>query len=346
MKDKKKYLFDFSIGNPPYQTDQNGRTLPVYDKFMDEAYKVANITELITPARFLFNAGQTSKDWNNKMLEDPHFKVLDYQSDSSTVFTNVDIKGGIVITIHDDNKDFGAIGTFVPSPIMRSVIAKIKTRKDFVSLTTIIFTSSKYALTNIYADHPEYSKYVKSEGKHSQIDTNAFGKMPIFKASAEEVPEDCRIKMYGRVDNHRAYYWVQKKYIVDSGNLHKYKIFVSAVNGSGDFGITLSNPVIGEPNTGATQSFLGIGCFDNLDEAEHLMKFIKGKFARALLCTLKITHHNPPVTWANIPLQDFTSASDIDWSKSIHEIDLQLYRKYGLTAEEINFIETNVKEMA
>ena len=47
-----------------------------------------------------------------------------------------------------------------------------------------------------------------------------------------------------------------------------------------------------------------------------------------------------------IPLQDFSSTSDIDWSKSVHEIDLQLYQKYGLSEEEIEFIETHVKEMA
>ena len=61
---KEKKLFDFCLGNPPYQAEQNGRALPVYDVFMEEAYKVADVTELITPARFLFNAGQTNKNWN------------------------------------------------------------------------------------------------------------------------------------------------------------------------------------------------------------------------------------------------------------------------------------------
>lgn len=65
-----------------------------------------------------------------------------------------------------------------------------------------------------------------------------------------------------------------------------------------------------------------------------------------MLSILKVTQNNPRNTWAKIPLQDFTSKSDIDWSKSIHEIDLQLYKKYGLDANEIKFIETHVKEMA
>ena len=75
------------------------------------------------------------------------------------------------------------------------------------------------------------------------------------------------------------------------------------------------------------------------------MKYVKSKFARVLLGILKITQHNPVATWKVVPLQDFTSNSDIDWTKSISEIDQQLYKKYGLSDEEINFIETKVQEM-
>lgn len=64
-----------------------------------------------------------------------------------------------------------------------------------------------------------------------------------------------------------------------------------------------------------------------------------------MLGTLKVTQHNPKNTWKNVPLQDFTNKSDIDWSKSISEIDQQLYKKYGLDKKEIDFIETHVKEM-
>ncbi|MBR0261219.1 MAG: hypothetical protein IJQ85_05430 [Selenomonadaceae bacterium] len=72
------------------------------------------------------------------------------------------------------------------------------------------------------------------------------------------------------------------------------------------------------------------------------MKYIKSKFARCMLGILKITQETTPDKWAKVPLQDFTSASDINWSEAVDE---QLYRKYDLTAEEINFIESHVKEM-
>ena len=75
------------------------------------------------------------------------------------------------------------------------------------------------------------------------------------------------------------------------------------------------------------------------------MKYVKSKFARTMLGILKVTQNNAKPTWAKVPLQDFTENSDIDWSKSIPEIDKQLYKKYGLSEEEINFIESHVKEM-
>lgn len=85
--------FDVVIGNPPYQNEGIGvvaRDEPIYHKFMDLSYSVADKAVLITPARFLFNAGQTPKAWNKQMLEDKHLKVLYYEQDSSKVFPNTE----------------------------------------------------------------------------------------------------------------------------------------------------------------------------------------------------------------------------------------------------------------
>lgn len=90
-----------------------------------------------------------------------------------------------------------------------------------------------------------------------------------------------------------------------------------------------------------------MGEFDLEDEAQSLALYLKTKFARALLGIMKTTQNNQSkVVWSKIPLQDFTFDSDIDWSKPISEIDQQLYAKYGLDDDEIEFIETHVKEMS
>ena len=81
---------------------------------------------------------------------------------------------------------------------------------------------------------------------------------------------------------------------------------------------------------------------NNKDETENYMKYIKPKFARAMLDTLKVTQYTHCENCLNVPLQDFTAISDIDWSKSVSEI---LYKKYGLLADEISFIKSKVREI-
>ena len=144
--------------------------------------------------------------------------------------------------------------------------------------------------------------------------------------------------------NKRTERFVSKEIIADS-NIEKFKVFVTEANGSGNLGEILSSPIIGEPQIGCTQTFLQVGSFDKKSEAENCLNYIKTKFSRAMLGLLKITQHNPPTEWAKVPLQDFTPNSDIDWTKSIPEIDQQRYTKYGLSQDEIDFIEEKVKAM-
>ena len=105
----------------------------------------------------------------------------------------------------------------------------------------------------------------------------------------------------------------------------------------------MATTVLGKSLVGCTQTFITIGAFDTREEAENCNKFIQTKFARALLSILKPTQHNAPETWRYVPLQDFTPGSDIDWRRPIWEVDAQLYAKYGLSDEEINFIESHIK---
>lgn len=156
---------------------------------------------------------------------------------------------------------------------------------------------------------------------------------------------DESIKILGKVKNGRAYKWIQKKYVQPNDYLDTYNVFVPEANGTGAIGEVLSTPVIGVPVIGHTDTFLSIGKFTDAQEADRCLKYVKSKFARCMLGTLKATQHNPRDTWANVPMQDFTSNSDIDWNKSIPEIDQQLYAKYGLDVLEIEFIESMIKPM-
>lgn len=345
-----KKLFDFVIGNPPYQEEfssDGNKTYaaPVYNKFMDAAAEVATGVELIHPARFLFNAGSTPKAWNEKMLNDAHFKVMHYEEDASKVFANTDIKGGIAITYQDSQNKFEPIIVFTKYPELNNILHKVKKHSGFSSMDKFVITRTAYRLTEkLHQEHPEAISQL-SKGHPYDLSTNIFDRLPqIF---FDDMPNDGKeyIQILGRENNQRVYKYIFAAYVNQPKNLNKYKIFLPSGNGNGTFGETLTAPVLGIPAVGSTETFISLGCFDTEKEAENLLKYIKCKFTRAMLNVLKITQHLTPDVWKYVPLQDFSSLYDIDWSKSIHEIDQQLYKKYGLTDKEIQFIETNVKEM-
>ena len=184
--------FDFVIGNPPYQDetigDNKGYAPPVYHKFLENAYKIGDVVEMIHPARFLFNAGSTPKQWNEQMLKDPHLKVLYFEQDSSKVFSNTDIKGGVVITHHDNTKDYGAIGTFAAYNELNTIQKKVKNYKTFTSFSKIIVTAYAYRLTDkMHEDYPEAIKQL-SDGHAYDMKSNIFERLPqIF---FDEKPQD------------------------------------------------------------------------------------------------------------------------------------------------------------
>lgn len=346
-KEGRNMRFNFVIGNPPYQDetigDNKGFAPPIYHKFLDEAYKVSDAVEMIHPARFLFNAGSTPKTWNAKMLNDVHFKVLHYESDASKIFPNTDIKGGVVVTYHDIGQDFGAIKIFTPYDELNSIMKKAAPKGENDSLMSIIYLQNRFNLDLLYRDYPEYQSVIGSDGKDKRFRNNIFDKIPIFVLNRIAETD---IRVIGVSKNKRIWMYIPSKYIEHGHeNLDKWKALVARVNGSGSFGEVLSSPIISAPNEGYTQTFIGIGGFNSKWEAENVLKYLKSKFCRTMLGILKITQDNNRETWRMVPLQNFTSSSDIDWSKSIADIDRQLYAKYGLDDKEIAFIESHVKEM-
>lgn len=340
MEQLKKMNLNFTIGNPPYQAQtDNSRTKPIYDLFIDLSMDITHRVSLITPARYLFNAGFTSKKWNKKMLGSENLKVSIYKANSVTVFPNVDIKGGVAAIYYDKNRNFGGIGDFKAYEELDSISEKVNSTSE-PSLVDIIYAESSYR----FDTNKEFVQQLVSErlGNDKKVISNVFEKLPDLFT---EVQGKGRIGFYGRLGSDRCIRYIERKYIEDHPNLEKYKVFVPESNGSGAIGEVLSTPLIGEPLIGGTQTFLSIGAFDSRSEAEACLKYIKTKFARTMLGILKATQHNPKDTWRLVPLQDFTAGSDIDWSQSVADIDRQLYKKYALTPDEIAFIEEKVSPM-
>ncbi len=334
--------FDYVIGNPPYQEEAKDTSdKPIYHHFMDAAFNMADDVILIHPARFLFNAGKTPKAWNDKMLSDEHLKVLHYEQDSSKLFANTDIKGGIAITYHDAKRNFGAIGLFSSFSELNSISMKVR-EYGFLPLSDIVNVQTKINLDRLYEDFPELRSKIGSKGKERRMTTSIFS-LPVFHTTKISPTDIEIIGLQG--SNERTSRFIDRRYVDGGNNLYAYKVILPKSNGSGAIGEVLSTPLIGEPLIGYTQTFISIGTFGTQTEVANALKYIKSKFSRLMLGILKITQDNNKDTWRMVPLQDFTPASDIDWTKSVADIDGQLYAKYGLSEEEIAFIETKVKEM-
>jgi hypothetical protein len=341
--------FDVVIGNPPYQEEAQGdgtRDTPVYHLFMDAAYEVGKKVVLITPARFLFNAGFTPKAWNERMLADPHLTVPHYVPNSDQLFPGTDIKGGIAVTYRDENRANEPIEIFTSYPELNTILHKVSPNSSgHGSLADEVSSGRAYAYTEAMHDaHPKASALMSGDAQR-RVSTNAFSQLGFLFHT--DRPDDgfnyvSVLGLDGRARQHR---WIRADFLAGPQSFEKYKVVLAKANGSGSFGEVLSSPVVSGPGIGVTMTFVTVGAFDDEAAAEACLKYIKSKFARAMLGVLKITQDNPAKVWKYVPLQDFTSASDIDWSKSIPQIDQQLYAKYGLGDDEIAFIEANVKPM-
>ena len=338
--------FDITVGNPPYQEEgfNNGRKLPIYDSFMDISYTISQQAVLITPARFLFEAGQTAKDWNRKMLNDEYFRVMMYEPDASTIFSNAEIKGGVAISMRDSKKKCGKIGVFTAYTELNSILKKISTAEEGkMKLDSIISSQGIYRFSDkLFAEHPEVET-LSGNGTGAKIISKIVDLLPTVFMDTPEAGTTC-VKFLAKTKVGRQFKYIRREYLQDNPYLDTFNVMIPESNGSGAFE-TLVAPLIAAPGEGSADTFISMGMFATEAEAECLRKYIKTKFARALLGVKKVTQHNPKATWEYVPIQDFTAASDINWSKTISEIDAQLYAKYNLTAEEIAFIESKVKEM-
>ena len=339
------------IGNPPYQgeNDSNGRKPPIYNDFMDAAYQIGDIVELITPGRFLFNAGQTLTSWNERMLGDEHLKVLMYESSSSAVFPGTDIKGGLAVTIRNSNESYGPIEVFTAYPELNSIISKVNKRVGHERKLDSIFGSQRlYKFSeSFFAEYRDdlNVQAILESGTRTKITSSFMEKMPnVFTKDRNSLVDV--VKFLGRFGGRRQYRYIERRYLKDNEYLDAYKLFIPEANNSGVYGESLAEPIVGNPGEGSADTFLNAGPFKAEIEADSLRKYYKTRFFRCLLGVRKVTQHSPAQVWRTIPLQDFTSSSDIDWSKSISDIDQQLYRKYGLDDDEIAINESHEKEMA
>lgn len=341
--------FDVVIGNPPYQDDLIGdneaKSPPIYHLFMDAAFEVGERVVLVTPARFLSNAGQTPKSWNQKTLSDEHLSVAIFEPSSSTIFPGTAIDGGIVVTYRDATRVIGPIGSHsYLSDTAKSVVDAVGSRSNSSLASTITEHPCSWN-EQVFVDHPELRERIPASSG-LRMKTNTFERMGEVCLKSDPQDGHEHVRILGLANRKRAERWVRKEYVVAPEVVDKYKVIIAGADGAAvKSGRVVGMPTVATPGTGFTQTFMSIGKFESEAEAEACATYVKTKFARAMLGILKTTQHNSAIKWRHVPLQDFTPQSDVDWSKPLAQIDEQLYAKYGLDSEEIAFIEGTVKPM-
>lgn len=344
-----KVKFSAIVGNPPYQENvSNGeensslgkQLFPYFIKLSTQLCE--GFCSLITPTRW-FTGDAQDKSFL-KLRE--YFRVNNHISHiviyptTKDVFDSVVIKGGISYFLFNKNHN----GNVAFQTIKNNERSETENRPLFEANYSIVFKS---ILDSIIT-----KKVIDKHKDFKSIETistgrNAFGiigKPSVLNKLTKSVEFDNSIKVYCKDSKIR---WIDYSNVTKNKNLiNKYKVFISKSAGDPDNDLkVIGKAFIGEINSVCTDTYFPVGEFISKNEADNLCKYFATKFLRFLVNALKSSQNVTQIVYRFVPLQNFTANSDIDWSKAISEIDQQLYKKYELTKEEIDFIESMIKPM-
>lgn len=341
--------FDVIISNPPYQLSTSNiegksNAIPIYHHFVRMAEKLLpDYIVMIIPARWMTGGLRTLDEFRKEMIKNENLSIIHDYIVSKDVFPGVEIKGGVCYFLLSKNhsgkcdyythegekttrvvRDFGQESQDVLIRNMKLLSIKAKVWKDnkISSVEKIASPQTPYGILS-----------------------NAFQKSPnIF---LDKKVDGSKYRVFGLGLNlHREAKYTSPGFILEKDwCAEKYKVFIPEVYGSGVLGEQIGQPIIGKPYDICTQTFRQFGKFNDIQEAENFYSYIKTKFFRTMVGMLKNTHHAPAKVYQFVPMQNFSDNSDINWNASISEIDKQLYKKYDLSQEEIDFIESMIKPM-
>lgn len=340
--------FGAVVGNPPYQEDDGGAqksAKPIYHHFVRMSKILGEkYSTLIIPARW-YAGGKGLDDFREEMINDKTIQQLDDFLHPEEVFPDTSNRGGVCYFLRNSSYNNEINNVKVVSHYnannISSAYRKMKTRNldIFIRDQKSIDILDKVFIDEKLITMEEYISPRKPFGIESNIINTSKWSTNINSFTN---PIKCLAKglKFGYIDlqnvvSHRN--WVEK-----------WKVYTPRANNVGtELNDDNLNTIIGQPNSICTEAYIVIGADLELNEnsANNIRKYFKSKFARFMHGIAKASHDASRTTYRFVPVQDFTSNSDINWSKSIAEIDKQLYKKYGLSEDEINYIESMIKPM-
>lgn len=318
-----KMKFDVIIGNPPYQLDDGGAqasATPLYDKFVLQAKKLnPRYLSMIIPSRW-FAGGKGLDSFRDEMLHDDRLRVIHDFISSSDCFSGVEIKGGVCYFLWDrDNKGLCDVFTHKENSISHSTRKLLEENND-----TFIRYNQAISILHKVSHFKELSfSTLVSSRKPFGLATN----FSDFNKSGD----GSFIKIYAN----KTIGYLDKNFIIPRNEncIDKYKLFIPKAIGSGNISEDYIKPIIGYPNSICTETYIMVGPFQDEQECKNVMSYINTKFFHFLMGLKKVTQDATSKVYQFIPVQDFSKS----WT------DKELYEKYNLNKEEIEFIESMVR---
>lgn len=347
---KKESVMKFNavVGNPPYQISDGGGTgdsaMPVYNYFIDAGKNLdTQYISMITPSRWM-KGGKGLSSFRSQMISDERLSLIIDFANANDCFYGIHIDGGVSYFLWD--KSHTGELDYIYNDLDGTVFETHRLLKNDVS-DTVIRDFRQQSIVGKASNCKKFSEIVSSRNPYG-IGADIFNKEDKYAGVLFSDPTEDMCLIYGvkgiKGGAKRVTGYVNKDIIkTEARGLDKYKILFGKA-----YMTTSTTPpalIYAEPNTACSETFLQIGPFDAKTEQQNCGKYIHTKFFRALLFFNRSSMNISNTTFALIPLQDFTDKSDIDWSKSVAEIDQQLYKKYNLDDSEISFIESMIKPM-
>ncbi len=337
FKRLKEMKFDVIIGNPPYQLSDGGNgasAKPLYHLFVQQAKKLnPRYITMIIPARWM-TGGKGLESFRDNMIHDKSIVKLHDFIDSKDCFNGVDIKGGVCYFLWSkDEKKKCEIYTHSHHGVHYSERFLVEDDDDIY-----IRDSRMISIRNKAKQYNEASFMIKvSPLKPYGLRGDTFINPAKYNLPPlADTPFEDGYTIIGLENLKRTKKYIPKNYpIPKREGLDKYKIFVTRNYGCGEVGDIPATPVLATPGELCTETFVQLGPFDTKEEMENCYSYFKTKFFRMLVGICKQDQNASQRVYKFVPLQNFNE----EWT------DEKLYKKYVLTQEEIDFIESMIRPM-
>ncbi len=336
MKGEEKMKFDAIVGNPPYQlTGGSGGSndAPIYQNFAYLSREInPRYSSLIMPSRW-FAAGRENLlgDFRQYMLNNPNLQSLIAYSNSSVLFPTVEIKGGICYYLINSSYSGKCHYTLIKDGIKETSLRSFD-HFDILIREPMLDQIALKVLKNNPEENGTVDQIISNDtpfGIPSNPKKSKKNPMNVFEKSSRQHD----VYLYHVENNKRKIEFMSRNDIhKNEQDIDKYKVFVPGSGGSGDDDLILGKPWFAPKHSVCSQSFI-YAAFETEKEAKNFISYLNTKFLRALVAAIKISQAAPNKVYRFVPLQDFSK----EWT------DAELYKKYNLSKEEIEYIEKRIR---